>query len=415
MSFIAEGAVGLVASRTPGAGMGTTQDGDDMSWHSGGVAALGGLVLLVVLPHPNARTAALLTALLVAATTVAGSRVVTSGNKVTLLLLTVGVVLHGITTALRQAGRLSPDDLTSTVVDVLHAVSFLLAAGCLLLLGPRAVARDRGPSLPKHEIELEQELRKAAAAGALSVHYQPIVHARTGQIVSVEALVRWEHPALGLLAPARFLPTAERADLMVEIGRHVLALACADLAVWRVRWPDLALAVNVSERELLDAGFADHVTETLRRHALPTHALHLELTETVTVNEETIAAVLEPLASSGVGLSIDDFGTGHSSLHRLNRLRRLQVQRLKIDKSFVDEIESVDQGAGPLLASMIALAHRVGHSVVAEGVENAAQAAFLARNGCDELQGYLYSRPVPAEDLTALLPKLRGRTPQLRV
>jgi EAL domain-containing protein (putative c-di-GMP-specific phosphodiesterase class I) len=117
-----------------------------------------------------------------------------------------------------------------------------------------------------------------------------------------------------------------------------------------------------------------------------------------------------------VALSIDDFGTGHSSLHRLNRLRRLQVQRLKIDKSFVDELEAAGQGAGPLLASMIALAHSVGHSVVAEGVETSDQAAFLSRHGCDELQGYLYSRPVPAEQVTGMLPRLSaGRPLQMRV
>jgi EAL domain-containing protein (putative c-di-GMP-specific phosphodiesterase class I) len=253
---------------------------------------------------------------------------------------------------------------------------------------------------------LVRELRDAVTDGSLRVHYQPIVDARTGRIASVEALVRWQHPTLGLLAPGQFLPAAERADLMVEIGRHVLAQACADLADWRERWPHLALAVNVSERELLHPGFADHVIEILRAHALPAWALHLELTETVAVNEETIAAVLEPLASSGVALSIDDFGTGHSSLHRLNRLRRLQVQRLKIDKSFVDEIDPAGQGAGPLLASMIALAHSVGHSVVAEGVETSEQAAFLALHGCDELQGYLYSRPVAADQVSALLPRL---------
>ena len=384
-----------------------------MSWSSTGAAALGVCVLVVALPYPDARTAVLLAALLVGAVVVAGARVVTTGSRLTVLLLGLGVLVHGTTTALRRTDALDPDGAWEEVVAWLHAGSFVISTACLLLLGLRALDRVRGG---RRTPAAELDLRRAVDAGELRVHYQPIVHARTGEIASVEALVRWQHPSLGLLAPGEFLPAAERADLMVEIGRHVLDVACADLASWRGHWPHLAMAVNVSERELLHPGFADHVVATLRRHALPAGALHLELTETVAVNEETIAAVLEPLASSGVALSIDDFGTGHSSLHRLNRLRRLQVQRLKIDKSFVDEIEAAGQGAGPLLASMIALAHSVGHSVVAEGVENSDQAAFLARHGCDELQGYLYSRPVPADQVAALLAEPSTASPvRLRV
>ncbi len=380
-----------------------------MMWRSTAAAALGALVL-VVLPHPNARTAVLLAALLVTAVAVAGTRAVTTGHRLTTVLLGTGVLVHVATTAAQQTNLFVNEGAAGTTLGWLHAASFVLGAACLVVLGLRAVSRS-GTALPPTVPDLDDrllaaELRRAVAHGELSVHYQPIVDARSGHVASVEALVRWDHPTLGMLPPAHFLPVAEQADLMVDIGRHVLAVSCADLARWRRRWPHLALAVNVSERELVHPGYAEHVTETLRRHALPAGALHLELTETVAVNEETIAAVLAPLASSGVALSIDDFGTGHSSLHRLNRLRRLQVQRLKIDKSFVDEISDSEQGAGPLLASMIALAHSVGHSVVAEGVESTDQAAFLTRHGCDELQGYLYSRPVPADQITAMLPRL---------
>ncbi|HEX4976745.1 MAG TPA: EAL domain-containing protein [Nocardioides sp.] len=384
-----------------------------MQWRSSGTAALGGCMLFAALPYPDARTAVLLATLLVAAAVVAGRRAFSTESRRVVLLLGLGVVLHVTTTALRQAELLPGAGRGATLLGVAHAGSFALSAVCLLVLVVRAVGGDRRdrPTVT----DLDAELRKAVAEGQLCVHYQPIVNAGTGQAASVEALVRWQHPTRGLLAPAAFLPAAERAGLMVEIGRQVLTVACADLATWRRRHPelaDLALAVNVSERELLHDGFAEHVTHTLRRHGLPAGALHLELTETVAVNEETIAAVLEPLASSGVALSIDDFGTGHSTLHRLNRLRELQVQRLKIDKSFVDEIDAAGQGGGPLLASIIALAHSVGHSVVAEGVETSEQAAFLARHGCDELQGYLYSRPVPADQVTALLPGLRAVVPQ---
>jgi EAL domain-containing protein (putative c-di-GMP-specific phosphodiesterase class I) len=251
----------------------------------------------------------------------------------------------------------------------------------------------------RQQLNIENELREGVAEGDLCVHFMPIVDTRSGQVCSVEALVRWEHPTLGLLAPPQFLGTAERTGLMVEIGRQVLELACAQLTEWRRRWPDLAVAVNVSEQELVHPKFAHHVLATLSRFGLPTSALHLEVTETVAVSEDMITAALEPLAAAGVACSLDDFGTGHSSLHRL---RRLPVQRLKIDKSFVAELSN-EQGAGPLLASIISMAHGVGHTVVAEGVETRDQAAFLAEHGCDELQGYLFSRPVPADEVASLL------------
>lgn len=374
-----------------------------MLWRSGGAMVLGAGLLLAALPYPLWRTAVLVAALVAAAAVVAGVRAVTTGPRWAVLLLVVGVVLHGATTAVRLAQLVDPSAPASRVIEVLHAASFALGAACLLVLGLRAIAAAR---VDAGAPDLHDELRRAILRGEITVHYQPIVHSGTGRIVSLEALVRWEHPGKGLLAPGDFLPVAERADLMVDLGRQVLEVACTDLASWRGRWPHLALAVNVSERELLHPGFADNVLATLRRHSLPAWSLHLELTETVAVSEETIAGVLEPLAAAGVALSIDDFGTGHSSLQRLNRLRQLRVQRLKIDKSFVDEIGDAGQGAGPLLASMIALAHRVGHSVVAEGVETPEQAAFLADHGCDELQGYLYSRPVPAHEVTAMLPRL---------
>jgi EAL domain-containing protein (putative c-di-GMP-specific phosphodiesterase class I) len=376
-------------------------------WRSTLSAAVGGCALYLALPHPTVRTALLVAALFVAALA-AGARAVTTRHPRAATALGLGVLVHGTTTGVRHLGVFDPTGPAASVLDLLHASSFVAGAVSLLFIGLRAGgrARLRQPA-GQH---LETSLRRAVAAGALSVYYQPIVDARSGRVGSVEALVRWDHPTLGLLGPGAFLPAAERAGLMVDIGRHVLDVACAELSAWRGRWPHLALAVNVSERELLHPDFAAHVTATLQRHALPPSALRLELTETVAVNEETIAAVLEPLALAGVALSIDDFGTGHSSLHRLNQLRRLPVQRLKIDKSFVDELGGVGEGGGPLLASMITLAHSVGHCVVAEGVETHDQAAFLARHGCDELQGYLYSRPLPAEQVTALLPRIPATT-----
>ncbi|MGN6575020.1 MAG: putative bifunctional diguanylate cyclase/phosphodiesterase [Nocardioides sp.] len=254
----------------------------------------------------------------------------------------------------------------------------------------------------RQRLSIEGDLRRAVQSGQLCAYFQPIVDTRSGRVRSVEALVRWNHPTLGLLTPPQFLAAAEQAGLMVDIGRHVLELACGQLAAWRRRSPDLAVAVNVSEQELRHPGFPEHVLTTLNRFGLPTAALHLEVTETVAVSEDMISAALEPLTAAGVACSLDDFGTGHSSLHRL---RRLPVQRLKIDKSFVSGLSS-EQRAAPLLASIIAMAHGVGNVVVAEGVETREQADFLARHGCDELQGDLFSRPVPAEQVHALLQRV---------
>jgi diguanylate cyclase (GGDEF)-like protein len=254
----------------------------------------------------------------------------------------------------------------------------------------------------QQRLNIESELREAVAGASLCVYFQPIVDTRSGRVLSVEALVRWDHPNLGLLTPPQFLEAAERAGLMVDLGRHVLELACQQLVEWRRQWPDLAVAVNISEQELVHPRFAEHALATLSRFGLPTSALHLEVTETVAVGEDTISVALEPLAAAGVACSLDDFGTGHSSLHRL---RRLPVQRLKIDKSFVAELSN-GQGAGPLLASILSMAHGMGHIVVAEGVETRDQAAFLTEHGCDELQGYLFSRPVPADQVATLLSHL---------
>jgi diguanylate cyclase (GGDEF)-like protein len=259
----------------------------------------------------------------------------------------------------------------------------------------------------RQRLSIEGDLRQAVPGGQLCAYFQPIVDTRSGRVRSVEALVRWNHPTLGLLTPPQFLAAAEQAGLMVDIGRHVLELACEQLAEWRRLSPDLAVAVNVSEQELRHPGFPQHVLATLDRFGLPTSALHLEVTETVAVTEETISAALEPLTAAGVACSLDDFGTGHSSLHRL---RRLPVHRLKIDKSFVSGLSS-EQRAAPLLASIIAMAHGVGNVVVAEGVETREQADFLAEHGCDELQGYLFSRPVPADQVHALLHRIPATAP----
>ncbi len=249
----------------------------------------------------------------------------------------------------------------------------------------------------KDRMQLENEVRDAVARRQFTVYYQPIVDTASGEVCGLEALVRWDHPERGVVPPFEFLPAAEKTGVITELGAFVLRTACEQMSRWRTDWPELTVAVNLSQRQLLDPDLGPAVTAILAETGLPTHALHLEVTETVLAAEAEINRALERLTAVGVCLSIDDFGTGHSSL---SRLRQLPAQRLKIDKSFIAEI---DAGEAPLLSSIIALAHSLGRTVVAEGVETPEQLAFLVDNGCDEVQGYLFSRPVPEAHVVAML------------
>jgi len=248
----------------------------------------------------------------------------------------------------------------------------------------------------RRRLGLDAEVQAAFAQGDFVVHYQTIVHSVSGAVCGVEALVRWAHPDRGILPPSEFLPAAERSGQIVDLGRFVLRTACTQLARWRHEWPELTVAVNVSEQELLFPGFANHVAQVLSETGVPPGALHLEITETILAADQIVARTLEPLAALGVLFSIDDFGTGHSSL---SRLRGLNATRLKVDRSFIVEIDEHNGQGAPLLASIIALAHSIGHTVVAEGVETPGQAAFLITHGCDEMQGYFLSRPTAPEQV----------------
>jgi diguanylate cyclase (GGDEF)-like protein len=247
------------------------------------------------------------------------------------------------------------------------------------------------------------ELRAAMAGGDFKVYYQPIVDAHDGRVLSLEALMRWEHPDRGVLPPSEFLSAVQRTGMIVELGRFVLHTACEQAVTWRRKRPWLTVAVNVSERELFDPDFTAQVAGVLATTGLPPEGLVLEVTETVLAAEEQITEILQPLTGMGVQCALDDFGTGHSSL---SRLRHLTVNQVKIDMSFVAEIspdgsEDGSHGA-PLLASIIGLAHSIGLRVVAEGVETKAQADFLRDHGCEELQGYYFSKPLSAAQVPAL-------------
>jgi len=255
------------------------------------------------------------------------------------------------------------------------------------------------PSLDGHDtadLALVAELRQALAADELVLHYQPMVHVQTGQICGVEALVRWPHPAQGLIPPDRFIGLAEQTGLIVPLTRWVLEAALRQSRTWRDAGLDLEMAVNLSLRNLRDPHLCATVAELLARYAVPPQRVCLELTESMVMADvERTQASLAQLAALGVRLAIDDFGTGYSSLAYLSRL---PVNELKIDRSFVQHARGTTTDA-TIVASTIGLGHSLGMSVVTEGVEDAETWALLRRLGSDVAQGYFFSRPLPAHDL----------------
>ena len=256
----------------------------------------------------------------------------------------------------------------------------------------------------KERMALERELRRALAEGQLSLYYQPQC-SESGEIRCLEALMRWQSPTLGMVSPERFIPIAEDNGLIVPMGEWALREACAQVAVWRnAGHPHLQVAVNVSAIQYKRADWVDSVRNALRDTKLPPSALELEITEGLLLHDvaETSAKLME-LRKLGVGIAIDDFGTGYSSL---SYLHKLPVTSLKIDKSFVSEIGSdspEDAVESPIIRTIIALAHNLGLSVVAEGVETAMQRKLLLSMGCNTLQGFHLHHPLTAEDAGALL------------
>ncbi|WP_181358819.1 sensor domain-containing protein [Pseudothauera lacus] len=250
-------------------------------------------------------------------------------------------------------------------------------------------------------LDLERKLRRALQLEQFELWYQPQIEAASGQVCGVEALIRWRHPDDGLISPARFIPLAEETGLIVELGYWVLRAACRQARHWRdAGLPALRMSVNLSTRQLMHRGLAEGVSSALAAADIPAGLLELEITESAVMEEpENAIAVLANLKRLGVNLAIDDFGTGYSSL---SYLKLFPLDRLKIDRSFVSDIEH-DANDAAIVTAAVSLAHNLGLSVVAEGVETAVQVARLAELGCDELQGYHFSRPLPAHEATAWL------------
>jgi EAL domain-containing protein (putative c-di-GMP-specific phosphodiesterase class I) len=248
---------------------------------------------------------------------------------------------------------------------------------------------------------LETDLRWAIERKELVLHYQPIISLSGNKIVGVEALVRWQHPTRGLVSPLDFIHVAEESGLIVQVGRWVLTEACRQVARWqRDTGLPLRLSVNISARQLQAPRLAEHVAKTLRSTGVRPTDMILEITESMLVDDaERTIAKLHLLRELGVRLAIDDFGTGYSSL---NYLRRLPVDVLKIDRSFVQGI-GTESDLTSLTRAIVGIGRDLGLETVAEGIEEAGQLAELRGMGCALGQGYLFARPLPPDELAALL------------
>ncbi len=259
-------------------------------------------------------------------------------------------------------------------------------------------------------MSLETHLRRAIERGELSLHYQPQVSIADGRICSMEALLRWRSPELGQVAPGDFIALAEDTGMILPIGNWVIRQACLQNKAWQdAGLAPLRVAVNVSAHQFMAGTLPSVVADALRESGLAARYLEVELTESVMMHDsESTAAQLAELTEMGVSISLDDFGTGYSSLGYLSRF---MLDKLKIDQTFVRNITTEPRSAA-IAQATIALAHGLSLVVIAEGVETEGQLAFLSAIGCDEVQGYLFSRPVPADDMAQLL---SGQTHLLRL
>ncbi|EKU80606.1 bifunctional diguanylate cyclase/phosphodiesterase [Massilia timonae] len=261
-------------------------------------------------------------------------------------------------------------------------------------------------------VRIESALRNALERDEFVLHYQPQVDLKSGQIVGMEALIRWNHPELGMVPPGRFVGVAEETGLIVQIGAWVMRTACAQNKAWQdAGLPRLRVAVNLSARQFGAPDLLESLESALRDTGLDPACLEIELTESLFMSDVTPAVeLLHRMKALGVNLSIDDFGTGYSSFSYLSRF---PIDVLKIDRSFVADITH-DANDAAIVTSIIALAHNLKLAVIAEGVETAEQLDYLRSHGCDEMQGYYFSKPLPADDFEQLLHQRRALpAPQL--
>jgi len=249
--------------------------------------------------------------------------------------------------------------------------------------------------------QLQHSLRSAIETEQLQLHYQARVELPSGRLASMEALLRWQHPELGLVPPAKFIPLAESSGLIVRIGELVMERACAQLAAWREQGLQLVpVSVNVSPRQFAYGSIHSQLALQLARYRLPPHLIEVEITESAMVADQPeVQAELAAIRSLGVRVYVDDFGTGYSSLSQLQKLR---LDGLKVDKAFTSELERSSEGK-VFFQAIISMARALGMVVVAEGVETPRQLTLLKELGCNEAQGYHIGRPVPAQEMALRL------------
>jgi diguanylate cyclase (GGDEF)-like protein len=268
-------------------------------------------------------------------------------------------------------------------------------------------AKANGKAGYEERLQLETDLRRAIERHELEVHYQPIVDLNTQQITGFEALARWHHPTLGMVAPLKFIPLAEETGLIMKLGWWVLQEACQQMAQWQRQYPicqSMNMSVNLSSKQFLQADLLDQVFGAIAHATIPATSLKIEITESVLMNHgETTRAKLKRLKDKGIRLSVDDFGTGYSSL---SYLHRFPIDTLKIDRSFVSRLGTQPEPEDKNLAiveAINALAHKLGMDVVAEGVETVEQLELLKAIGCEFAQGYLFARPAPPSEIQQLI------------
>jgi EAL domain-containing protein (putative c-di-GMP-specific phosphodiesterase class I) len=270
-------------------------------------------------------------------------------------------------------------------------------------------------------LSLESRLRQAVANDELELHFQPFFDLKTSEVLGAEALLRWRHPELGLIPPGEFIPIAELSGLIVPIGEWVLRTACAEARKWHENgYPALTVSVNLSSRQFQQTDLGSQVTHALEESGLDADKLDLEITESCAMqNAEHSINTLQGLKRQGVRISMDDFGTGYSSL---NYLKRFPIDRIKLDQSFVRDLPA-DKDDAAIAMAVIAMGRSLELVVIAEGVETEEQLQFLSSHHCDQLQGFLLSRPLPAaafekflahgsKDVAAMAQRSRTAPPQ---
>jgi diguanylate cyclase (GGDEF)-like protein len=298
-------------------------------------------------------------------------------------------------------GAHSADDLLRDADTAMyHAKTSGKSRWCLFDQSLRKRAVER--------LELEKELRNGIKLGEFVVHYQPIVELHSQTVKGFEALLRWNHPARGLVSPADFVPVAEEIGFIVELGSWVLRQACHQVRAWQLKFPshsDIFVSVNVSTKQFVDAGLIECVQECLNETGLEPRCLKLEITESAIMTDpKSAAATLDKLRALGIAISLDDFGTGYSSL---SYLQNFPISNLKIDRSFVNRLGSSHE-SDEIVRTIVRLAHTLGMDVTAEGIEEPSQQLQLTSLACESGQGFLYSKPMPECNAEQLLINLDG-------